>query len=186
MWLARAVDGEGGLAGDVVWAYLQRLALPGFRRMTLSQLVQGHSQAINPEWSEGGRFCAPGGPAADQADCSPARLTRRAVNRAKSWEDLSGATRAAITQLDSGRLPNAVPRAVDFATPNRSARFVASPPGSELSVCRATCFIVTAESRLWPNDFVRISPSSRLLAWGLGIGAVATVAGLGWLVWKNA
>jgi hypothetical protein len=185
MWLARAVDGEGGAAGDVIWAYLLRLALPGFRRMTLSQLVQGHSQAINPDWSEGGRFCAPGGPAADQDTCSPERLARRAINRAKSWEALSAATRTAITQLDSGQLLNAVPRAVDFATRNVSERFIASHAGAEISVCRGNCFIVTAESRLWPDGFVQIGPSSRLFAWGLGIGAVATVAGLGWLVWRS-
>lgn len=187
MWLARAVDGEGGEPGDVIWAYLQRLALTGFRRMTLSQLVQGHSQAINPDWSEGGRFCAPGGPSADLDVCSDARLARRAINRAKSWGDLAPATRMAIEALDAGRLPNTVPRAVDFATRNLSERFVDSHPGSAISVCRGNCFIVTPESRVWPDAFVQIGSSrSRALAWGLGIGAAVGVAGLGWLLWRSA
>lgn len=183
MWLARAADSEGGEPDDVIWAYLQRLALPNFRNRTMSWLVQNHAQSINPAWLEDGAFCRPGGAAASLDSCASALLRRRATNRAKGWPDLKPATQQAITRLLEGRLPNRIPRAVDFATRSVSEAFIGRNPGAFILLCRGNCFIVTRESTPWPDDFVRVTPDSAkdLLVPAL-IGA-AGVAGLGLLVW---
>lgn len=187
MWLARAVDGEGGSYGDVIWTYLQRLALRPFRGWTLARLVQGHSQAISPDWLADGRFCRPGGSSAGHDVCTPARIARRAANRAKTWNDLSSATKAAITALDRGTLPNNIQRSVDFATRELVDRYVANHPGSQALPCRANCFLAYAESVAWPDNFVTITPGgSNMLVWGVGIGAAAVAVGAGWLIWKNS
>lgn len=180
LWLARAADGEGGDPADTIWTWIQRFALPNFRARypTLAQLVQAHSQPVNPAWRADGRFCRPGGAYADSSSCSTSRLERRAFYATAPLSALSDRTKQALAQLEAGTLPNHVARAVDFATRDLANAFVSRTPGAVLLICRENnCFLATAASTSWPDNFVRLSHGTSAWWWlvpaGLALGAGA-------------
>jgi len=183
IWLARAAEGEGGEPGDVIWAYLQRLCLRSFRSWTLSAVVQGHSQAINPDWLATGSQCRPGGSSSSSEACSASWTARRAALRAKPLSQLSGDVQAAIAALDAGILPNTAERCVDFATQSVASSYVSRNPSSRILFCRGNCFVAYPESLAWPAGFVAIGPSST--NWLLGAGLAIIAGALGWWVWRT-
>lgn len=185
VWLGRAADAEGGDPADTIWTWLQRLTLPNFRRMTLSELVQGHSQAVSPAWMEDGTFCRPGGQYAGTDYCSPARLTRRATNRAKSPSDWRASTQQAIAALRAGRLANPVPRSVDFAAPSVADPYLERHPDARVVARRnGGVYIAYPESLRWPDGYVQLEGGLGLSTWLalVGVGSAAVV-GLGWWFW---
>lgn len=185
VWLGRAAYGEGANAADVIWAWMQRLALPSFRHMTLSELVQRHSQAVNPDWLEGGRFCGPGGQYAGTDSCSNARLVRRERIRSSTAAEWPQQVKDALSALAAGTLPNAVPRAVDFADAAVAGSYLARHPEARLVAQRAGgWYIANPESQRWPDGFVTIGPGMSLGSWlaVVGLGSAAVV-GLGWWLW---
>ena len=69
LWAARAAEGEGHDAGDTLWTWTQRFALPNFRRRyrTLTELIQAHSQPT--------RSGAATGRSADREEATTPRTT---------------------------------------------------------------------------------------------------------------
>lgn len=185
VWLGRAAYGEGANPADTIWSWMQRLALPNFRRMSLSELVQRHSQAVNPDWLDGGRFCGPGGQHAGSDACSQTRLVRRERIRASTPDEWPASVRDALAALAAGTLPNAVPRAVDFADATVARSYLERHPEARLIAQRAGgWYIANAESLRWPERFVTIGPGLSLSSWIaiVGLGSAAAV-GLGWWLW---
>lgn len=180
LWAARAAACEAGGRADgtaaVLWTWASLFASSS-RFDTFAGLVRAHSQPVNDVWRATGQACAQGGSWGARApsnwfgeeECSPERLARRESCRSLTWEQIHPTVRDVVERFGAGKLPNPLPRAVDFAA--KSVR-----PKAGLAVVKrigANVFYTTADSRAWPTGFVKmIAPD----------GSVATDAPSGGLV----
>ena len=161
LWLARALDGEGGDERAVAATLVQRwVMLGGAERMTLGEMVQAYAQAISPLWLADGARCRPGGIGHGTPACDAARTAARARRRAKRWDDLREEARdAAVWALYTDELPDYLPTSVHYATRELVARkmrsreaqrdgweLVEGPPDGH-------SYLSTTESR---NDLTRL------------------------------
>lgn len=190
LWAARAAQCEGsGGEGEkaTMWTWAARFALPNFRRYgSLAALIRAHSQPVNPLWARGGSRCGPGGQyAGDTRFCSDSQLRNRELCAGRSWENINPRTRDTVTKWATARLPNPVPRAVDFASSSiRSqsgdhevARFRSGSSGPY------NVFYSEAGSRSLPADYVTVHHEGRVAGPGvssrsvmIGIAAVGAAA----------
>lgn len=124
LWTGRMLMGESGTEigrKAVLWTQAQRLVY--FRGRSFKNLIQGHSQPINPKWRRDGEFCRPGGRNAGTDACSPSRLDRRDRIANTPWEQIPLPIQDLVVKWARGEVDNVVPKAVDFAVPkvgNRS------------------------------------------------------------------
>jgi len=202
LWAARAAQCEGG--GEMghratLWTWTARFLLPGYRRRfpTLAGLIRAHSQPVNPIWARAGSRCGAGGSYAGRDECSEDKLRRREQCAQRSWESLSPNIRDVVTQWATAKLPNPVPKAVDFASSSighsaddvEVARF--RSPGSRYY----NVFYSEAASRARPTDFVTIHHEGRVAGptlagiWRaapfVGVAALVVAAGFaGWAYWR--
>ncbi len=124
LWTARMLMGESGTEQGrkaVLWAQAQRLVY--FRGTSFKNLIQNHSQPINPRWRRDGEYCRPGGRNAGTEACAENRLTRRDRLANTTWEQVPLPIQDLVVNWARGKISNIVPKAVDFAVPkvgNRS------------------------------------------------------------------
>lgn len=124
LWLARALDGEGGDERAVAATLLQRwVMLGGSRWGTLGELAQLYCQAISPGWLAQGQHCRPGGVGHGTSACSEQATARREARRRKRWADIRQDARdAAIWALYSDAAGSYLPASVHYATRELVAR----------------------------------------------------------------
>ena len=187
LWLGRAAQGEGGSAAAVIWSWLQRFALPSYRRSfpTLTLLVRAHSQAVNPRWMRGGDFCAADSRHAGTAPCAEALLDRRERNATRDPSAFSPEVKAAIAALRKGSLANPVPRAVDFASHELVESYIRNHPGSRAVSVDGNWHVIYAESARWPDGYVALGPGS---SWPIVLGSFAAglaIFGGAWWIWRR-
>jgi len=118
LWLARALDGEGGDERAVAATLVQRwVMLGGIERMSLGDMAQAYCQAISPLWLAGGARCRRGGSGHGTPACSASRTAARARRRARPWGELRQDARdAAVWALYTDELPSYLPTSVHYAT----------------------------------------------------------------------
>lgn len=188
LWLARAVQFEGGSTAATIWTYAQRAAL--YEVPSLAGLVRAHSQPVNPIWAS---MDAEGCQRAPSR-CTPEQLATRARAASIPWSELSPLVRAKVIAWARAELPNPVPRATDFAAPEVSRAFLQRHPGSYVVLRAGNWYIAEAESARWPKAFVkvvqggRVSSESALPSWTKGAlwgAAAAALAGAGWWAWRH-
>ena len=192
LWAARAAHWEGGDdAGDTLWTWTQRHALPNYRRRypKLASLIQAHSQPVNPIWRRDGARCRPGGSHHGTDDCAERRLRNRDTAASMAFSQVRPEVQAKVNAWASGTLPNPAPRAVDFAAPKVARSFLNRVAGSELLKQAGNWFVGTRESLTWPDNFVRMVPSGSAARIGARIGpavvvGLVLVGALG-IVWWN-
>lgn len=168
LWLGRMLVGEPGTGGQTEWAallwtYASLAALR--RRNNFVSLVRAHSQPINPKWARDGEFCKLGGTHRNRVGqnpsnyygldpCSPDKLDRRDQISNLRWEEIPQDRRDFLVNWARGRVPNPVPRSVDFAaqsiSPKDGLELVWSAPGTN-------AFYSNAASRQWDDGYVYIS-----------------------------
>jgi hypothetical protein len=184
LWLARSVQYEGGNELATAWTYAQRQA---DRRRTgpLFELVQGHSQPVNPKWRRTGEFCRPGGSRASTDACSESRLARRDEAANIPWSALDDRVRTLLTNWAQGRTSNPVPRATDFADPAVSAAFLERPAnaGSVVVLRDGNWYIAESRAARWPAGFVQITGPTGMNANSGGAGLVLTAIAAGGAIW---
>lgn len=119
LWLARAVEAEGGpewaVAQTLVnrWAWLADYAPGAYPH--LRDLVQAYAQAVNPRWLEGGDLFE--GYVREHPDKRESELVRSARRRAnRERNDFSDVTRSAVHQALDGPITLA-PGIVHFGHP---------------------------------------------------------------------
>lgn len=168
LWAARMVQYEGGGARDapaVLWSMTQLFTPEGQqskygnprRFRTFTDLIRAYSQPINPIWTAAGSRCRPGGSYAGTEHCSPSRLSRRQQAHTIPWTGINSSVRNTVTAWAEGRLPNPVPRAIEFAAPSVSRNFVSRNPGSRYVMQGGNWFISTPPTQRWPDDLVTIN-----------------------------
>lgn len=180
LWAARMARYEGGSPDDVLWTMTQYYARPAVhqRYSTFTEAIQAYSQPINPKWRRDGLFCRPGGEYHDRDNCAERRLAVRDTAARISWGELPQEIRDAVSEWFSGRMPNPVPKAVDFAAPNVSESFLSRNPGAHVVKRLDNWYIAAYESPGWPDGWVTMSPGVPWMAVGLavllgGVGAYA-------------
>lgn len=216
LWAARMAACEGGGPKDpagALWAMTQ-LFSPAAQRgkygrvryTSLGSLLRAYSQCINPSWARGGHFCGSGGKYAGTDRCSDSRLERRRRFRTMRWEQVPADARAVTMAWATARLPNPVPRAVEFADKTVSEGFLRRNPGAAFltraginflcPVGRCNWFIKTDYTKGWPADYVQIRYKGRiagvedpfpwqwLVAGGVAAAGVAGVGFLGYQWWR--
>lgn len=133
LWLARALDGEGGDERAVAATLVQRwILLGGAERMSLGDMVQAYCQAISPLWLADGARCRPGGIGHGTPACAPERTASRARRRARRWDDIRQEARdATVWALYTEELPDYLPTSVHYATRELVARKMRSRQARE-------------------------------------------------------
>lgn len=185
LWAARMLVGESGTnqadGAAVLWTMASRLAQQ--RGSSFQNVIQNYSQPINERWSSTGDMCGPGGRYAGQANCSPALLQRRAQIAGLQPEDMPQQW-ALVQRWAAGQIPNAVPRAVEFATPEMVASCVAGAHGDCASLVKviSNAFASSSRSEAWPANYVTINgagdaPTSIWTSVAIGAG-IAIAAGV--------
>jgi|GEM_PF-3304849 len=162
LWLARSIQHEGGNKVATAWTYAQRMAL--FRRWrSLKDLVQAHSQPVNPIWRRDGEKCRPGGPYHGRDECAERRLVVRDRAATMPWGDISPLTRMQVVAFAQARRDNVVPRATDFANGPVSQSFIRRHPGTQVVMRDGNWYLAEGPSSApgggsiaWPEDFVTI------------------------------
>lgn len=176
LWLARSVAHEGGDHAATVWTYFQRIA--AFRGSSLCSLVMAHSQSINPIWRRDGEKCRPGGPYYGRDECSERRLAARDRAASMPWDAIPAGIRQTVLDAAQAKLPNPVPRAIDFADPTVSSGFLRRNPGSGIVLQAGNWYLYTARSAEWPADFVRVIYAGRT-----SMVSASSAAMPGWALW---
>lgn len=194
LWLARAVHKEGGSNAATVWTYFQRQAA-NRRSSSLASLVLAHSQPVNPAWRADGEKCRPGGPYHGTERCTPSQLASRAANAVRPWGEIPASVRDVVVAGVTGRLPNPVPGATDFADEEVSMGFLRRNPGARMifkapqSAC-PRCNWYIDEGSLRAPVFVDLDgqrAGAAVAAAGIGFGTlvVALVAGYAAYRWSR-
>lgn len=154
---------------DVLWTMAQRFVstYPVQRWKSFAHFIREYSQPINPDWARSGKFCREGGKYASQDSCSEERLAKRDRIAKLSWADLLKKY-PEPTQLTldwaMGRLHNRVPRAIHFAVPGVSERWMTRNPGGKIVKRGGNWFLATASSSNWRLNHVIIRGPTGLLA----------------------
>jgi hypothetical protein len=193
LWLARMAHWEGGDSpADTIWTMAQAYTQPVKRRAyaTFGLFLQGYSQPINPKWTRVGEFCRPGGRYHDRVgppplpdECAEVRLARRDRARTMPWSDIDADVRAAVEAFAAGRLPNPVPRAVEFADARVSQGYLNRNPDARLLKQAGNWFIATRASLAWPDNWVTVGGTGSGGSWLSGVIAVGGAIGAAALVW---
>jgi len=175
---ARAAYGEGvHEAPKTLWTWTQRFVMPGYSRRfrTLASLIEAHSQPINPRWRETGEFCRAGGRYEGTEYCSSAKLARRRRLATIGWSELPASLRKDVIHWAQAKLPNPVPRAVDFAASTLRQQ------SSDTLLYRSGGHHYYAEpdSLRWAPDQVTIHHEGRVAGPGDAAAAVGVVLFLG-------
>jgi hypothetical protein len=163
----------------------QYFALPRIHRLypTFTALVQNYSQPINPKWRRDGQFCRPGGEYAGSERCSETVLRRRDVAATLPWSAIRPSIKTAVTAWFDGKLPNPVPKAVEFADPSVSQNFLDRTPGSVVVKREGNWYIAIPESLRWSDNFVRMLGSTALPI--LLVAALGLSAGVGFALYQR-
>lgn len=152
LWLARMMAGEGADLRDrkaQLWTIAQRFVFRAKRyEQTITELVLNFSQPVNEDWSRTGVFCRPGGQYAGTESCSPARLDRRDDYATMTPAELRPEL-ALVEAWARGRIPNPVPRAVDWHA-------TLLKPGYTRIGNYPNVFQASPQSMAWPADKVRV------------------------------
>lgn len=160
LWTARAVVYEGGDPAATLWTLTQRYAGAAHREYdSFAAFVRAFSQPVNPRWRQDGEFCRSGGRYARSASCAEDRLERREQASAASFGELANRDPEALQTVFAwayGRLPNPVPRAVNFADPAVSEAFLADRPGARIVLRHGNVYIAEAWSQPWPRSYVQV------------------------------
>lgn len=185
LWLARAAKYEGGSKPATLWTYAQRLAL--HRSMSMTDLVRGHSETVNPIWaSVTGSGCQ-----RVPSECTPDRLATRARAASATWDSLS--TAPTVLAWAQAQVPNPVPRATDFAVdaPGNPVvtNFLARHPDAHVVLNSGNIYIAEGATSSWPADFVTIeyngrvvgAGSSILMDVGIGLGVALATGVVAWM-----
>jgi len=181
LWLARMAHWEGGNdPADTIWTMAQAYAQPVKRRAyaTFGAFLQAYSQPINPKWRRDGEFCRPGGRYYGRDECSAVRLDRRDHAAHMTWDEVDADVVEAVQAFADGRLPNPVPKAVEFANQPVSEGFLSRNEGSTVIKRAGNWFIATRSSLAWPHDWVTVDGmgSGRSSSWLVGVVAAAVTA----------
>lgn len=187
LWLARSVQYEAGNEAATAWTYLQRLAMA--RGASLKNLVQAHSQPVNPIWRRDGEKCRPGGPYNGRDECAPSRLATRDEAATLPWERIRPSVRDTVLKVVTARLPNPVPRAANFANAPVTQNYLERNPASRIVLRDGNWYITEASTNSWPADFVRVEHDGRAAmagAAGAGLGAFAFAGLLGYAAYRWA
>ena len=186
LWLARAVQYEAGNHAATAWTYAQRLVMA--RGSSLKNLVLAHSQPINPIWRRDGEKCRPGGTYYGRDECAESRLAARDQASSLPWTSVRPGVRDTIMKFATGRLPNPVPRAANFANAPVTQGYLSRNPASSVVLRDGNWYITERATNAWPADFVTIESDGRIAgpAVTVGttvIGAVGFVAAVGFAWW---
>lgn len=183
LWAARAAACEAGGRADgtaaVLWTWASLFAKSSYG--SFGALVRAHSQPVNPVWRATGDACRPGGSWGarapgnyfDEPECSVEKLMRRERCRTLEWEEIAPVVRDVVTAFAAGKLPNPVPRAVDFAHTSVRAK-------AGLKVVKnygGNVFYTTEQSRAWPSNFVTMMATDGTVVGDAGGGAGPLVVG---------
>lgn len=157
LWAARMIEGEGGNQAGVLWTMAQRLALVhrSAPHLTFTDLIRAYSQPINPRWSRTGDFCAAGGPYSDTEACDERHLERRDRISNLAPEDMRPAVDF-VQRWARGSVPNPVPKAVHFATPELIARRINDGSLARVVLTDGNAYASTPRSETWPAHFVEV------------------------------
>jgi hypothetical protein len=188
-WLAREIANEGGSAAATLWTMAQRLYSRRARGETMTAMIRGFSQPINPRWLADGDFCRPGGtyycppPCTDtRSPCHPNKLARRATAQAPTTAYPEKI--AFVRAWAAGHVPNPVPRANDFRACDDAARELVASGRAVLVLSSGNCYVARDGSQNWPIDMVSVAGAGPAAGGAGGIGAaVAGLLGL-FLAWK--
>jgi hypothetical protein len=185
IWAARAATYEGlSSVGATLWAWTQRFTQPEMRGFaTLGDMIQAHSQPVNPRWQREGIFCQPGQrgfrllrPDGSHS-CTEPTLERRARARVRPFSSLPANVQSTVLKWASARLANPVPRATDFAA--RWARV--APRFTRLYTVGGNAFYAEGGSEQWARGRVRMIEGSRVAgaaASGFAVLLAAAAAGV--------
>jgi hypothetical protein len=199
IWVARSLTGEGGPVqrdpAAILWTYAQRMVWRDQRgnpHPTFAQMVQLHSQPINPRWFRS----APDSKCHLRPEaCSDRKEALRHRRRSLRWDQISPELRQIVERWATGNLPNPVPRSVDFANSPVTATFIRNNPGSVYVQPegfeggeRGTCpdppcnyFVAERDSKSWPANLVKITGGEIGTVMGVGIiiAAIALAGAVG-------
>ena len=181
LWAARMAvfETRGDNTADaaaVLWTMTQLFAAP---RCKYSQnkfprfyrMLQAYSQPINPIWLANGSKCRPGstyGPGGEKYNsgykpCHPHKLRARASHQRATWETLKAKNpenAKVIIAWATGKLPNPVPRSIEFAASKVSQNFVNKKKnaGSVIAYRPGNWHIITRCSSQFPDNHVKMVP----------------------------
>jgi hypothetical protein len=152
--MARSIRVESPTDAPLIaWCYAQRYVMMRKNGWdgSLGAMITAFSQPINPIWFPDGSKCRPGGPYYGKQPC--ANAASRPGHATYPWSRIALPIRQTVLDFASARLPNELPRGVNFrardsATVSDSLEYI--PIGSR------NRFFTDAASRAWPEDYVRI------------------------------
>jgi len=188
LWLARAVEAEGGTRPDAtIWTFAQDFAL--HHGDSFTSLIRSYSQPVNPIWSSP----TASGCVAHPDMCSPAKLAHRADVQSKPWSSIAAGVRSKVVAFAQAALPNPVPRAVEFAADAVAKAYVSRNPGSRIIMsARGNDYIVTQATADWAPDQVTVTFQGRVskvtsptLAIVIGVGVVTAAGGFAYWAWRR-
>ena len=157
LWLARAVQFEGGQNYDAtIWTYTQ-LQAQRRRVGSLTSLIRAHSQPVNPLWAtpDAGKWVQVSGRG------EPKQIDRRARARTIPWNQIRASVRSKVLAWAKAELPNPVPGAVDFADAEVSSGFLRRHPGSAVVLYAGNWYIARPDTLLWPPNYVTVNYQGR-------------------------
>jgi len=178
LWAARMLQFEGGNPAATIWTMTQAYAKPGIHSHypTFTAFIRSYSQPINPIWALGGSRCPT--PSDDPSSpCYRSRLATRARAAAMPFNGASQRVQNTVNLWFAGKLPNPVPRAVEFADATVGQHYLDSHPGSQLILRDGNLYIATADSAQWHADFVRIAETGATVLSVVIVGGVLAAAG---------
>lgn len=193
LWLGRALQFEGGDPVATLWTYTQRQAKT--RWSSLAGLVRAHSQPVNPLWD------SPDDPKCQQYPhrCTPHQLERRRQARTTPWGALDPAIQQLLVAWAQAKVPNPVPRAVDFANPEVSRGFLRRTPGSKIVEQAGNWYLAIPETLRWPLNYATVTYKGKsapvdiqrairwqwLVAGGVAAAGVVGAGIIGYMWWQN-
>lgn len=171
-WLAIELAHEGGSDAATLWTMAQRLYSRRRLGETMTAMIRGFSEPINPKFLPDGEYCRSGGRDAALPRCLPAATARRAV-----WQSSPppAGKRAYVESWAAGRVPNPVPRAIDFRACDADAAALVASGRAQLVLSSGNCYVARDGSQSWPADMVSVAGAGP--AGGAG-GIGAAVAGV--------
>ena len=168
-WAAKMAAYEGD-PEEVLWTMVQRFTLtyPGQRWGSFTEFIRKFSQPINPDWYRGGVHCSSGGKGRGTLYCSEEKLARREHLEQMSWSELEAERPEAVRitlKWAQGGLRNPVPKAVNFAAPERAQEYVATHPDAKIVAKERNWFLTEMGTHHWhPNTVVMRQPDVGTIA----------------------
>jgi hypothetical protein len=198
LWMTRMAAFEGGNdPAEVLWTMAQAFSL--HRRGTFTSFIQSYSQPINPKWLRSGSCCCgtgggtcPRTPRCAEPECSAEVDARRRYIQSVTMGELARTRPRAVERTVAwvtARVPNKVPKAVEFANPRVSAGFLSRTPGSKLLKKSGNWFITTSRSRAADTGTLKVAFEGRTAGASSGSAGLVLVAGasaLGYALWRRS